>query len=265
MQTNRLKEKMQQQQPCLGTFFHLGSANAVECLGKSGLDFIIIDLEHGPFSPETALDFIRAAELHQLTALARVSEISRAAVMRPLDVGAGGLIIPCVKTIDEVERIVEYAKFAPLGKRGFSSSRRDTWGFSFPATENITDNMRINNEETLVIPQCETVPCLEQIEKICALSGVDGIFIGPFDLSISLGIPGQFTHPTFVQAVARILAACQANHKFSFVFTSQQEAIQPYFQQGFDAVTYSLDATIFCQSLREITAKVRGKEGLCES
>jgi len=252
MMQNRLKRKMLANEPTLGTFFHMGSANAAECLGCTGLDYIIIDLEHCMFSPETACDFMRAAELHGITALARVSDISRPSILRLLDIGAGGLIIPCVRTMDEIKRIVEYAKFAPVGMRGFSTSRRDTWGFSYPTGVPIEENMRINNEETLVIPQCETVSCLEQIEEITAVDGIDGIFIGPFDLSISMGIPGQFDHPRFLEAIARILAACKQNNKFSIVFTANRDAIPGYFKQGFDSVTYNLDTAIYIQAWQDI-------------
>ena len=257
MEKNLLKEKMLRQEKCLGTFFELGGMSAVEALAHTGLDFIIIDMEHGPFSPESAQDYVRAALLHQLTPLARVSEISRPAVMRPLDVGVQGLIIPCVETVEQVKQIVNYAKFSPTGKRGFCPSRRDAWGFAYPGTEDIVTNMRVNNEEVLVIPQCETASCLNAIESIAALPGVDGIFIGPFDLSISMGIPGQFDSREFTGAVARILRACRENGKFAFVFTGDEAAIPAYFCQGFDAVTYGLDAAVLINGFRQLVEKAK--------
>ena len=94
----------------LGSFFETGSATAVECLGLGGLDYVIIDNEHGPYNPQSTLEFVRAAKLYGMTPFARVSEISREAVLRQLDVGVMGLVIPDVRRVDEVERIVEYGK-----------------------------------------------------------------------------------------------------------------------------------------------------------
>ena len=254
---NTLKEKIKSGEKTLGTFFELGSVSIMECLGRTGLDFVIIDNEHGPFEPESTLSYIRGAELGGITPLARVREISRPAVLKLLDIGAKGLIVPCVETVDQVKKLVEYAKYFPLGKRGFSGSRKDTWGYAYPATEAMVDNMRINNEETLLIPQCETVGCLEHIEEIAAMEGVDGIFIGPFDLSISMGIPGQFQNPEFLAAIARILKACKDHGKISMIFTANLDLVKGYYEQGFDAVAYSMDAAILVNGFREIVKQVK--------
>ncbi|MBR5474835.1 MAG: hypothetical protein IKU83_05455 [Lachnospiraceae bacterium] len=254
---NTLKETIVNGGQALGTFFELGSMSVMECLGRTGLDFVIIDNEHGPFEAESTMNYVRAAELGNITPLARVREISRPAVLKLLDVGAKGLIVPCVESLDQVEKLVEYAKYAPVGKRGYSGSRKDAWGFDYPATETMTENMRINNEETLLIPQCETVGCLNCIEEVMKMEGVDGIFIGPFDLSISMGIPGQFDHPDFQAAIARVLAACKENHKISMIFTPSVEKAKAYFEQGFDAVAYSMDAAILVNGFREIVKQVK--------
>ena len=115
---NQVKEKMQAGERTLGSFFETGSATAVECLGLGGLDYVIIDNEHGPYNPQSTPEFVRAAKPYGMTPFARVSEISREAVLRQLDVGVMGLVIPDVRRVDEVERIVEYGKYLPLGKRG---------------------------------------------------------------------------------------------------------------------------------------------------
>ena len=120
--------------------------------------------------------------------------------------------------------------------------------------------MAVCNAETLLIPQCETIGCLEQIEAITALDGVDGIFIGPFDLSISMGIPGQFEHPDFQAALQRILNACHQNGKFCISFTVQPDAVAAGFRQGFDAMAYGLDAAVLVQAYRTLIAQVRARQ-----
>lgn len=114
-------------------------------------------------------------------------------MLRLLDVGAQGVVVPCVETVEEVRELVRYAKFAPLGNRGFCPTRDGGWGHAAHAVS-ISGYMETSNRETLLLPQCETVGCLEHIEEITAMDGVDGIFVGPFDLSIALGHPGESTH-----------------------------------------------------------------------
>ena len=198
---NKLKQQLRSGDKPLGTFCGLNSPTVIECLGRTGLDFVIVDCEHSPSEAETAMELIRAAELSNLTPLCRVRDLSRSAVLKLLDVGARGLIVPNIHSVEEVQQVIDWAKFAPIGQRGFCPTRKDGWGFD---TERTTaETMAVMNEATLLLPQCETKEALENIEAITAMEGVDGIFIGPFDLSISMGIPGQFDHPDFVAALEK--------------------------------------------------------------
>ncbi len=256
---NILKEKLAAGARPVGTFFELGSESVIEALGKTGLDFLIVDNEHGPFEAERTADFVRAAELSGITPLARTREISRPAVLKLLDVGAQGVVVPDVHTVDQVRALVDYAKFSPVGKRGFCPTRKDGWGFEYPATEDLRVNMDYCNSETLLIPQCETVGCLENIETIAGLEGVDGIFIGPFDLSISMGIPGQFEHPDFLRALERVRTACRKAGKFTTYFTVHADKVAEGFRFGFDAMTFSLDARVLIQAYREALQRIRAE------
>ena len=256
---NTLKEKLAQGAKPIGTFFELGSASVIEALGRTGLDFVILDNEHGPFEAESSRDFARAAELVGLTAIARVREVSRPAILKLLDVGVQGLIIPDVHTAEQVQEIVDYAKYFPVGKRGFCPSRKDGWGFDAMAQQSVPDQMAYWNEQVLVIPQCETVGALENIETIVNMEGVDGIFIGPFDLSISMGIPGQFDHPDFVSSLERVQKACKDAGKFCMIFAGNPAAVAERFQQGYDSVAYSLDAAVLAAAYKANVAEIRSK------
>ena len=214
---NTLKEKLQNHQQPIGTFFELGSANVAEALGQTGLDFIIIDNEHGPFEAESTLDYVRGAQLDGVTPLARVREISRPAVLKLLDIGVHGLIVPDVHTVEQVQELIDYAKYAPVGKRGFCPTRKDCWGFAYPATESVPVNMAVNNAETLLIPQCETVGCLENIETIAAMDGVDGIFIGPFDLT-NIGLINAFTTEKRICSVINSINKCRVRNCKLIIF-----------------------------------------------
>ena len=254
---NTLKEKLARKEKPIGTFFELGSPSVVEALGRTGLDFVILDNEHGPFEAESTRDFARAAENVGLTALARVREVSRPAILKLLDIGVQGVIVPDVHTVEEVQKLVDYTKYYPTGKRGFCPSRKDGWGFDEMAQQSVLGQMAYWNREILLIPQCETVGALEHIEEIVSMEGVDGIFVGPFDLSISMGIPGQFEKPEFQEALARVHQACQDAGKFSMIFTGNAAAVAEHFNAGFDSVAFGLDAALLVNAYRSALAEIK--------
>lgn len=251
---NSLKRKLKQGEKPMGTFFASGSVTIMECLGRTGLDFVVIDNEHAPMEAETTAELIRAAELTGLCPLARVREISRPAVLKLLDVGAQGLIVPNVQSVEDVKKLISYAKYYPVGERGFCPTRKDGWGYDVPGS--IPEVMAHFNAETLLIPQCETVGALETIEEIVALDGVDGIFVGPFDLSISMGIPGQFQSEMFQSALTRIISACHDAGKFCLFFAGTKEAVEQGYARGFDGMAYGIDTTLFTGMLREVFSAV---------
>ncbi len=248
---NLLREKLKSGDQAIGTFFELGGSTTVECLGISGLDFFIIDTEHGPFDVESSMDFIRAAELSSITPLVRIKDVSRPSVLKMLDIGAKGLIVPCVENPEQVKNLIEWAKYYPLGKRGFFTARPAGYGYKEFA-KNLDSYFKTSNEETLLIPQCETLGCLENIETIANMDGVDGIFIGPFDLSIAMGKPGQFENPEFLQAIDRILKACKDAGKFSFIFSTNKESGKDHLNKGFDGVAINMDASILINAYKEL-------------
>lgn len=235
----------------VGTFFELGSSNAMECLTRTGLDYAIIDTEHGCFSEEHIADYIRAAENGGLLPYVRISDIHRPYVLHMLDIGARGLIVPNITSVDQVQEVVSHAKFPPLGKRGYCPTRTSGWGADEWAF-NVAHYMEENNRKCLVIPQCETLEALNQIEEIAAIPGVDGIFVGPCDLSIAMGIPLQLDSPILAAAIERILKACQLHHKQSYIFTSNPKDAKMYLKKGFDSVALGLDTSVLTHAYQEM-------------
>lgn len=235
----------------LGTFLELGSELAIECLAYTGLDFFVIDQEHGPFDIKETLGFLRAAETSDITPLVRVKDISRSSILKNLDIGAKGLIVPNIENVLEVKMLVEWAKYFPVGKRGFFQARQSGYGNKEYAKD-INNYIQVSNRETLLIPQCETLGALNNIEEIVGLDGVDGIFVGPFDLSIALGIPAQFSETIFENALTRILKACKDNNKFCFIFSPDKKTGQKYFDSGFDAVAVGMDASHYIKAFKDL-------------
>ena len=252
---NRVLEKFRAGEKSLGTFTHLLSAPAIEAMAYTGLDYVIIDMEHSPIAAEHAAELVGVADRAGIAPFVRVDAIQRSPVLKMLDVGAAGLIVPGVETVEEVRRLVGFAKFAPLGNRGYCPSRDGGWGMAESYAGGMSGYMRRANAETLLVPQCETMGCLENIDEILGTDGVDGIFIGPFDLSIALGIPGDFANERHINAVAHVLDVCKKHGKLAIMFCGDAAAANGYFKQGFDSVTVSLDISVLAEAMKKLAAE----------
>ena len=249
---NAVREKLQNGEQVLGMFFETGSMPVVECMALGGLDYIIIDTEHGPYETESVGDFICAAKRRGLTPFVRAKDASRPAILKNLDIGAMGLIIPNIHSIEEVEQVVKYGKYFPDGERGVCFTRGN--GFGCEKEQTLTELFAEHNRETMLIPQCETLGCLAEIEKIAAMPGVDGIFIGPYDLSTAMGIPGEFGGAEFREALDRIKNACHDAGKPVFIYAGTKEKMKEAFAEGYDSVTYSMDAALIIDAVKELVA-----------
>lgn len=254
---NTVIEKFKKGEKSIGTFTQLKSATAVEALGYTDFDFVVIDTEHTPVGIESAVEYVAAAQNAGLTPMVRVSGISRSPILRLLDAGAQALVVPCIETVDEVKEIVQYAKYTPIGSRGFCPTRDGGWGFAEHASSGIEKYMNYCNENTLLIPQCETLGCLENIEEIVKIDGVDGILIGPFDLSIALNKPAQFDDSDVKGAINRILKACKDAGKIAFIFSGNVDDANNYLEEGFDCVGVGLDPVVYINAYRDIIKKLK--------
>ncbi len=254
---NSAKKKLQDGEKILGTFFSMGNPSAMECLGYTGMDFAIIDTEHGPFDTENAMALVRAAESVGLSPFMRIADVSHKEIQRAVDMGVQGLIVPCLRSLGDMRKLVDLAKFAPVGNRGFIKGRGSGFGYQDWACGSVAEYMTASNDRLLVLPQCETRECYEEIEEVLAIEGIDGIFVGPFDLSISLGMPGDFENPEFKAAVARILKACKKAGKYSLIFSTAIDQARAYLEQGFDGVAHSIDFTVFTEAYKAAMAEIR--------
>ena len=253
---NLMRKKLLEGRQVIGTFFESGSASLVEGLALAGMDYLIVDTEHGPFDVESTMDFVRAALLRGITPLARIKDCTRPSVLKMLDIGVQGLIIPCVNTVEEVEKLVEYGKYYPLGRRVFAFGRDAGWGYAGYAAD-IPSYFETCNRETMIIPQCETKGCLDHIEEVAATEGVDGIFIGPYDLSVALGRPAVFDTAEFKDAVAHILAACKEAGKPCLIYADGAATARARLAQGFDSAAVAMDTMIYIEAFRNLLKDIR--------
>lgn len=252
-----LRELLESGRGAVGTFFELGSTAAMECLALSGMDFAIVDSEHGPFEAESVADFVCAAQRRQMPTIVRAKDDSRPAILKALDAGAEGVIVPDVRSLDQVRRLVSYAKYFPLGERGVAFGRGSGYGFADPKP--IEAYMRDCNERTMLIPQCETRECLDAIEDVLAIEGVDGIFIGPFDLSTALGKPGQFDDPEVAAAIERIRLACADAGKPCLIYADNGTVARDQLARGFAGSAMNMDTILLVRALREQVRAARGE------
>lgn len=254
---NAILEKFRRGEPSLGIISHLLSAPAIEVLAYTGMDYVLIDLEHSPIGAEHAARLVGVAQGAGLAPLVRVDGIERSPILKMLDAGAAGLVVPQLETVEQARKLVSYAKFPPLGNRGYCPTRDGGWGSGSCYERGMDGYMAEANASTLLIPQCETAGCLEHIEEIAAVEGVDGILIGPFDLSIALGIPGQFGDPLLTEGIERVRRACAAAGKLCIMYAGSCEAAKRYFDQGFPSVAAGLDIEVLKLAVRGIASAAR--------
>ena len=253
MRENRVLSNHKLNRPSYGIFAELQSTSSIENMALSGLDFVIIDAEHAPLGTEFINRAIIAADAAGITPFVRIPEISRREVLHALDGGAQGLVIPSVETVDEVRHLVHWAKFAPVGSRGYVPTRDGLWGDDESYAGGGVSYMEEANRHTLLLPQCETMGCLENLEEIVSMDGVDGIFVGPLDLSIALGCPMQMDSPRETEAIEHILKTVHQYNKLAFIYSGDTETALRMTKMGYDAVNIGTDVFVLRAGLQAIS------------
>jgi len=240
-----IKKRLQNGELVLGTIIsEVRNPNIAYMLAQCGFEFFIIDNEHGAYNPETIANMIAAARGAGISVIVRIPEITRENILKPLDAGAAGLLVPMVNSAAEAEEIIRHAKYPTMGNRG-AALRRPHNKY---AKVNAADYLNQANENTFIAVQAETTQAIENIDEIAAVEGVDCIFVGPFDLSISLGIPGQINHPTEIEAIEKIGASCKRHHKIAGILMFDQELITKWIKQDFRFAVYSSDITMLADA-----------------
>lgn len=206
MRPNKTKRLIASGEAAIGGFLPLPSPDIVEMMGYAGLDFVIIDTEHGPADNETLAQMIRAAEVADITPLVRVRWFADPSlILRALDLGAQGVQVPMIESAELAQNVVAVSRYHPQGRRGLAGVRASRYG-AIPLPEYV----RAANEEVMVICQIETARGVANAAEIAAVPGVDLVFVGPVDLSQSLGHPGERQHPELLAAMERVFSACKA-------------------------------------------------------
>jgi len=249
MRQNAMKQKLMNGRDVWGVFMQLPSPELVEVSALLGYDFVVIDCEHGAISEDMAAHMIRAADAANLTPIVRVPRNEAPTILRYLDRGAQGIMVPQVNSRAEAERAAMACRYFPDGRRGIAPNRAVDYGLARAFKDALADV----NREVLVIVQLEHASGVERIEEIATTQGVDVVFIGPGDLSQSLGKPVQFDAPEVQAAIARVIGVC----------TQVGTAVGIYPGDGDNARRYAgLGATV--QAIGDIALFVKGARAFIE-
>ena len=191
-----LKQKLNNKELTIGSWITLGSPGVAEILANAGFDWLVVDLEHTTISLEQAGELIRTIELAGVSSLVRLTNNDENQIKRVMDAGAQGIVVPMVNNANEAEQAVAATRYPPLGNRGVGLARAQQYGVSF--AEYVLWQANIDSGPVVIV-QIEHVDAVENLKEILGVSGVDGFIIGPYDLSCSMGIPGEFNHPKFIK------------------------------------------------------------------
>jgi 2-keto-3-deoxy-L-rhamnonate aldolase RhmA len=230
--------------PAIGTFVNLGSALATEACAVAGLDWLLVDLEHGSGSEDALVGQVLAAAAHDVPLFVRIESLERIRVGRVLDLGVAGVMIPRVADAAEARQVVRWARYPPQGERGLATYNRAC------AYGTRTEALSTANDEVTVIVQIETRRALDDVEEIAATPGVDALFVGPLDLSQALGVQGDYEAPVFQEAVAYVATAAADHGIVAGILARDREAADRYAASGFGLIAVGSDFTFLMEGAR---------------
>lgn len=234
----------------VGTLQILDSTMVSEMIGVAGMDFIVYDQEHGPLGAETTLELAAAAQNRGVAPIVRVRANDEAEIQRALDIGSAGVQVPQIETRADAERAVEAARFGPIGNRGLSQYVRagDYWG-----SDTYTEDQ---NQRVVLAVQVEGKRGVENIDEILAVDGIDVVFLGPYDLSQSLGIPGQVTHERVESMMTEVCEKAAETGTVVGAFADTPDIANRWIDAGVQYITLGVAASVFTEHLASLTDAV---------
>lgn len=253
MKKNNLKEVLKEGKNVFGPFMKFTDPAAVEIMGFAGFDFVIIDAEHGPISMQNAQNMIRAAEIANITPVIRVANNDEALILRALDIGAQGIEIPQINSKLQAIKAVRSVKYAPQGERGVCRYVRAANYSSI----NKFKYFKSANKETMIIVHIEGVEGINNLDGILSVPDIDVIFVGPYDLSQSLGIPGEVNNPLVTEKMKEVVLKCRENKVAVGTFADDVETAKSWVSSGVQYMAFSVDVGILYEASKQIVKKFK--------
>ncbi|AXR61704.1 HpcH/HpaI aldolase family protein [Leptospira mayottensis] len=235
---NSVKEKLKSGGFTIGSWMQIPNTSIAEILGSAGFDWIALDLEHGVFGLDLLPDIFRAIKIGGSLPFARVAQNHLKDIKQALDAGAKGIVVPMIETAEQVEDFLKWSSYPPDGTRGVGYSNANLFGKYFDS-----DSKKTNSDLVRVI-QIENIKAIQQIDSILSIKGIDAMMIGPYDLSGSMGLTGQFEHPDFLAAIEALKKAAERNGipLGTHVIQADFQKVKDEIQAGKKFIAYSTDA-----------------------
>jgi 2-keto-3-deoxy-L-rhamnonate aldolase RhmA len=242
-----LKAALKGKQTTIGSWISLGHPAIAEIMVGAGFEWLVVDLEHSAITLGEAAELIRVIDLCGVTPLVRVSANDPVQIKRVMDAGAHGVIVPMVNSASEAEQAVAAVRYPPQGRRGVGLARAQGYGTTF---ENYWEWVQ---KESIVIVQVEHILAVNNLAAILAVPGVDGLIVGPYDLSCSLGLPGEFDHPRLMEALEEIrqVAAKSTASAGYHVVPPQPDQVRQKLTEGYSCIAYSVDFLLLGEMCRQ--------------
>lgn len=250
-----LKAKLEKKEISLGSWLTIPHQAVIEILSTAGFEWLVIDMEHSSISIETTMNLIGHIQGNGMQALVRVSKNEEVIIKQVLDAGADGIIVPMIKNPEEAKEAVNYAKYPPLGKRGVGLNRAQKYGIAFDSYKQWVD------KEITVIAQIEHIKAVHNLGKILDTEGIDAIIVGPYDLSASMGYPGDYNRDDVRKALSNIdIITKKKNKPLGFhVVESNHEKVLEKVQKGYSFLAFSLDFFFLGDRAREEMKALKSK------
>jgi 2-dehydro-3-deoxyglucarate aldolase len=246
---HKFRQRLKSGERLIGTMLTLGSVETTEVLAGVGFDWFFLDNEHSPLEALEMQHIVQAAG--STPCVVRVSASAEVPIKKALDIGAAGIIAPQVNSAEQAAQVVSWAKYAPMGTRGVGIGRAHGYGSRFQ------DYVTTANENVAVVVQAEHIDAVNNIEAIVRVPGIDAVLIGPYDLSASLNLLGQVTHPEVVAAIDRVTAACHAVNMPLGIFGLSAQAVHPYIERGYTLIVVGADVVLLGNAARQLLAQVK--------
>ncbi len=244
------KCKLVRQDLLVGTIVTLSSPEIGEILCGAGLDWLFVDLEHSTMSIKDAQAILQATASH-VDCVVRVPLNDDVWIKKVLDIGASGVIVPLIRTAEEAQRAVQLCKYPPEGLRSVGIGRAHGYG------EKFQDYIESANDEIAVIIQIEHIDAVNNVEKILNVSGIDGLFVGPYDLSASMGKIGQTTDPDVQEAILQVKRAATRARMPMGIFGASAEAVKPFVESGYTLIAVGMDTLLLGSAAKNIMAQLK--------
>jgi len=237
MKNTSLKKKLNNNELTIGSWITIGHPAIAEILCNSGFEWLVIDIEHTTIDYSMVQVLISTIQSKGVSALVRISKNEEVVIKRVLDAGADGVIVPMICSAEDAQKAIDYAKYPPVGKRGVGLARAQQYGDSF------TEYKKWVDENLVVIAQIEHIDGINNLQSIIETKGIDGTIIGPYDLSGSVGIPGNFDNILVKNALEKFRQTCKSNHfNMGFhVVDSNPERIKEKIEEGYRFLAFGTD------------------------